>query len=108
MEQAHADLARCAAHVGATRAALNSGVSVHYSKPSMSFAQLETFLESACKVVDCKSRFQLGSLGRDLVVSVMLREAAPPSAKGKKRGYDDSAERAKEAAATAVAHSTRR
>lgn len=95
----HDQLSRHGALLTTNRSVLSNGVSAHYTKQSLSFAQLERFLEQASKLVTDKCKFNLGSIGEELLVSVGLREgsAPPPPKTGKKRGYDDSADRAKAA-----------
>lgn len=95
----HDQLVRHGALMTITRSVLSNGVSSHYTRQSMSFAQLERFLEGASKLVGDQSKYNIGSLGGELVISVGLRQgsAPPPPKSGKKRGYDDSADRAKAA-----------
>lgn len=99
MQGIHEQLSRHGSCVNATQSRLGNGVSAHYAKNSLSFAQIERFLDNASKLVTDKSKYNLGSIGEDLVVSVSLNPATvpPPARSGKKRGYDDSADRAKAA-----------
>ena len=45
--------------INTTRAVLANGVSAHYTRQSLSFAQLERFLEHACKLVPDKTKYNI-------------------------------------------------
>lgn len=100
VQAAHRSLETYASRIlNVQRSALTNCVSAHYLRTSLSFAQLERFLESASTQQADTTKYNLGSLSDEIVVSINLRpgEGMPPSKSGKKRSYDDSADRAKAA-----------
>lgn len=99
MQATHEQLTRQSVQINAERSTLTNGVSVHFTKKSLSFAQLERFLDNASKIVTDTTKYNIGSMRDELLVSVNVRSATvpPPPKSGKKRGYDDSADRAKAA-----------
>lgn len=99
VQEKHSELSRQAPALTAYRSVLSNCVSAHYVRTSLSFAQLERFLAATLTAVGDKSKFNMGSMGDELVISANLRTTSdvPPPKTGRKRGYDDSADRAKAA-----------
>jgi len=99
VQELHSQVTRHSGLLSTARSALANCISAHYIRTSLSFAQLERFLENTAQNVPEKSKFNLGTLGDELVISINLRasSAPPPARSGKKRVYDDSGDRAKAA-----------
>lgn len=103
MEEQHEVLTRLTKENLKTAAnKLRNGTSSHTLDSPVSLSQVQAFLtaSSACKgLVASSKRFHIGSVGGSLVLSSRLRPSAPVSTgtktSTKKRGYDDSEDRAK-------------
>lgn len=109
VETKHSALADAATrHLTSSSSSLKNCVSVHSCSNPLSTSQLQRFLEDSKKAVKTKRSFNLGVLSGELVVSVnmnhaMLETAHPPPSTSssfsqkRKRGADDSYDRAKSA-----------
>lgn len=101
-ENIHQKLCKHAGLLTLDKSTLANFVSAHFIKNSLAFAQLERFLEQTAAIVPKGARYNIGSLGDHLVISVGLRRdegllGETQNRSKKKRKHDDSADRAKAA-----------
>jgi hypothetical protein len=98
INELHTSISSHAAILNANSSKLSRCISIHSTGSLLSLSQLDRFLNECIKVFPTKSCYNIGALVGDIVVSINLQsnsDATDTTAK-KKRGYDDSYDRARE------------
>lgn len=111
ISETHTSFTSFASILNATSSKLSRFISVHTAGTMISFSQLDGFLNECVKVFNNKSRYNIGALSGNIIISINLQDvkdlqdkdasATPRStyrftSTKKKRGYDDSYDRARE------------
>ena len=98
INELHSSISSHANILNATSSKLSRCISIHSAGTLLSFSQLDKFLNECVRVFPNKSCYNIGALVGDIVVSINLQSNSDTTnaASTKKRGYDDSHDRARE------------
>jgi len=98
INELHSSLCSHASILNATSSKLSRCISIHSAGTLLSLSQLDKFLNESINIFPNKSCYNIGALVGNIVISINLQSNSPATdtASNKKRGYDDSHDRARE------------